>query len=354
VTWASRVFLIAFYVVALILVTLVAVLYFGKIDQTIDGFGIVSPGQRIGVSPQMGGIIEKVFVSEGQSVRANDALFAVHSEEIAVEVQRAGKVLADARSDLETAEDEYDNLTTSKSYELGVILADLNEAEQTMQFHKDSFERTRLLHEQGLATAEEFQRDRLSYESSRSYYEILQARSGILRKQFERQVEERRRNLELAEGAFRLATSRLEKCLVVAPAGGAILTADPDDLVGKAVAKGEPVLAIGCFDSTVFDAEISETDIPDVEPGQKTKVFLNSYPHRQYKVFEGTVDRIAAVPRVSQGRSTFEVRIVIAEPWVEEKDGRRVPLRYGLMGRAELVVKHDVRLFRLILDALRR
>ncbi|UCF05180.1 MAG: efflux RND transporter periplasmic adaptor subunit [bacterium] len=350
----TKVFAFAFYIAISILICAAAVLYFGKMDETVEGFGMVSPGRQVGVAPRINGIVEEVFVIEGEKVARNDTLFTIYSEEIELEVKRAGNILANARSELRRAEDEYRNLTTSKSYELGMILADLNEAEQRMKFNEENLERVTKLFDKELVNAEEYERAKLGYESSKSYYEILKSRNQILKKQLERQIEEKRRNLELAESSFALSKKKLDETVVLAPGEGTVLTAAPENLVGTMVGKGKPVMEIGFFDTVIFSADIGETDITDVQRGQDAKIFLNSYPHREYKVFEGRVGRIASVPMVSRGQSTFEVEIAIEEPWVEEENGDRTFLKYGLTGRTEIVVKPEVRLYRLIMDGLSR
>jgi membrane fusion protein (multidrug efflux system) len=350
----QRLFSIAFIVSVLVLACFAAVIFFGKMDRTIDGPGMVSPGRRISVAPQIDGIVEQVLVAEGDAVSRDDILLTLQSDAMEMEVKRARNRLANARSNLRIAEDEFMNLNTSRSYELGVILADLNEAEQRMEFNRENLERTRKLYEKELVNVEEFERQRLSYESSKSYYEVLKARSEIVRKQLERRIEERRRDLELAKGAFDLAQNRMDKTVVYAPLDGIILTADPDRLIGTMVQSGQPALQIGCFDECIFVTRIDEAFIPDVRPGQEVKIYLNGYPHREYRVFRGVVERVAASPTLSQGRSFFEVKIPIDDPWVKDETGEDIQIKYGLMGKAEIITEPSVRLYKILIDSFSR
>jgi len=348
----TRIFSIALTVAVLVLVCLAAVLVFGKMDKTVAGFGMVTPGRRVGVTPMIGGIVRKVLVGEGQSVEENDTLLVIHSEEVELEVKRTKSALADALSDLEMTEEEYNNLTTSKSYELGVILADLNEAEQRMKFDEENLARTKALYDKGLVNQQEYDKQRLTFESSKSYYRVLKARSEIVIARTDRERGEKRRDVALARSSVELAETRLGYTSVVAPIGGIVLTSEPENLVGTAVGRGEPVMEIGCFDDLVFSAQVGENDITGVQIGQPARMFMNSYPHREYKVFKGEVSRIASVPTISEGQSTFEVRVRIAEPWVEEENGSKTPLRYGLRGRVEIIVEPSVRLYRLLMGDL--
>ncbi len=348
----TRVFSIALFVSVLIFIGVALVLVLGKMDETVEGFGLVAPDMQRGVSPGIDGIVDRVYVEEGEKIEGGDTLFTIDSEEIEFEVRRAENALVEARSALQRSRDEYQNLTSTRSYELGVILADLNEAEKNKDFYRRNMERTRELYQKGLVDEQEYERQKLQYESSKSYYNVLKSRSRILKTQLKRQIEERRRDLGLAERSYQLVKRRLEKTVVLSPMPGIILTSRPENMLGTMVKRGEPVMNIASFDDYMFNADIGETDITDVKQGQETKVFLNSYPHREYKVFRGTVERIASVPKMDQRGAVFEVGIRLDEPWVEGEDGKRDTLQYGLMGRAEIIIKPSVRLYKILMDAL--
>jgi len=350
----TRVFTIALLIALFIFLSVVSVLFIGKMDETVEGFGLVTPDSRREVSPKISGIVDRVLVREGETVNREDTLFTLDSEEIEFELSRAENSLAEARSALERSEDEYHNLTSTRSYELGVILADLNEAEKSREYYRQNLERTRELYKKGLVDEQEYERQKLQYESAKSYYNVLKSRSSILKTNLKRQIEERRRNLGLMERSCQLAERRLEKTVVTSPMDGMVLTSDPDDILGKMVNRGQPVMSIASFDDYIFTADISETGITKVYRGQEARIFINSYPHREYKTFRGKVVEIASVPRIQNGQSLFEVKIRIDEPWIDQDDRERVNLKYGLMGRAEIIVEPDVRLYKILFDAIAR
>jgi multidrug resistance efflux pump len=348
----TKIFSIALYIALMIFLGAASVLFFGKMDETVEGFGLVNPGVQREVAPRISGIVSRVYVEEGERVSEGDTLFTIDSEEVEFDVRRAENALVQARSALERSEDEYENLTSTRSYELGVILADLNEAEENREYYRKNFERVKELHEKGLVDAQEFERQRLQYESSKSYYNVLKSRSRILKTQLKRQIEERRRDLGLAERSYQLAQKRLKNTVVTSPINGVIMTPQPDDLEGTMVNRGQQAINIASFDDYMFTVDINETDITEVYKGQEAKIFINSYPHREYKVFRGEVKRIASVPRIQGRQALFEVNVRINQPWVEDENGERVKLKYGLMGRAEVIVKPSVRLYKILFDAI--
>jgi len=347
-----KVFLLAIYISTGIVLCGAGVLYFGKMDKTIKGSGIVYPKHKIEVPSRIGGIIKKVFVKEGQSVSAGDTLFTLESDAIKLEVEKAENAIADATADLKRAKDEYQTLNASRAYELGTILADLNEAEKRKNYYKKRFERAGDLYKKGLLDSESFEDEKLKYESSVSYYNVLKRKIKVLKNRLRYRIERAERDLTLAEKTLALAKDKLDKTIITAPISGTILTAEPEKLEGTMVKQGESVITLGCFDEYVFKVDIDESNIINVKPGQRVKIFLNSFPHREYKVFEGRVEKIAPSPIFRSGKSMFNIDIEIEEPWVEDENGEKVFIKYGLKGRAEIIVKPNVRLYKLLIDAL--
>ncbi len=347
-----KVFLISIYISMGIVLCGAGVIYFGKMDKTVKGSGIVYPKHKIEVPSRIGGIIKKVCVKEGQIVSAGDTLFTLESDAIKLEVEKAENAIADATADLKRAEDEYQALTTSRAYEFGTILADLNEAEKRKNYYKKRFERARDLYKKGLLDSESFEDDKLKYESSISYYNILRRKIEVVKNQLRYRIERAERDLTLAKKTLGLAKEKLNKTIITAPISGTILTAEPEKLESTMVKQGESVISLGCFDEYVFKVDIDESNIINVKPGQKVKIFLNSFPYREYKVFEGKVEKIAPSPIFRSGKSMFNVNIGIEEPWVEDENGEKIYLKYGLKGNAKIIVKPSVRLFKLLIDAL--
>lgn len=348
---ATRIFSYALIVAILILIVCFAVLFFGNIDKTVEGFGMISPARHVTVAPEIDGIVEKVHVLSGDEVSKSDTLFLIQSDALEFDVEQSIRSLAKVKSTLERTMEEYRNLTASRSYEIGVIFADLNEAEKRMNFQKVNFDRAKQLHDKGLIDKENFEREKLNYESSQSYYEVLRSRSRILKKQYERMIEDARMDLVIAEKASELARQKLKKTIILSPISGTILTHHPELLSGTLVNKGKPVIEIGDLSDLRFVININEININEIQVGQKAKIYLNSFPYRQYKVFEGEVEVISVIPQLIEGSATYEVKITITHPWTE-KSGERINLKYGLRGRAEIITKPDIKLLEALLEGI--
>ncbi len=349
----SKLILVGVFLCMFILLVAAVVLVFGKIDHTVEADGMVVPAIQIGVSPELSGIIEAFYFKSGDRVQAGDTILLLASDELRYEAERAGLAVAEATVLLMELEEEYSNLTTSESFEGSAVLGDINAARKRMELAEASLERAEKLWKDNLLSTEERDAAQLNYDLALSNYRVLEARKNMLAKQYVRRIEERRSALDLVRKACELAQQRLRKTTVVSPVSGTILTPDTDRLVGTLASEGKPVVQIGDMSVMQFVANISETDIPDVAVGLSSRIFINAYPHREYKVFTGRVVEIAAAPQVTSAGVVFETRLDIDDPWVEHSTSR-IDLKPGLSGRAEIIIEPDVRIIDLVLNGIAR
>jgi multidrug resistance efflux pump len=347
----SRFIALGLLLCILILLVGALALAFGRMDETVEARGAVVPAKRIGVSSEIGGIIREVAVREGDRVRVADTIFVLASDDLEYQVERAELTLAETKGRLIELNEEYANLTTSESFEGSAVLGDINAARKRMELTRINFERAEKLHEDDLLSEEERDAAKLSYDLALSNYRVLEARKSMLAEQYVRRIQEAESAVDLAEQAHELAARRLRRAVVTAPVSGTILTPNTDWLMGTMASPGQAIIYIGDLTEMVFVADVSEKDISKVRKGLDCRIFINAFPHRQYKVFEGNVMEIASVPKATSAGAWFETRIGIDEPWVEESDSR-MDLRPGLSGRAEIVVEPDVRIIKIILEGI--
>ena len=331
----------------IILIIAVMVLIFGKMDETVEGLGTVFPVNYVNAAPEVSGIIQDVFVREGNKVGVDDTLFTLISDDFQFQLEKSRQLLAETQSRLTELQEEYRNLTSSESFETSVILADLFSAKKRMEIAQRDYERADRLFAKELISLEERDRAKLDYEVSQSNYRVLNERRNVLVRQYERRIIDAQRNVEMAEQAYSLAEQKLQKTVVRSPLSGTILTPKVDDLTGTKALEGQPVLQIGDLSEMTFIVRVKEGDIPKVQIGQDVKIFVNAFPHRRYKVFTGTVIELSSNPKVTESSVSFEAKVEIDEPWVEMSTSRFI-LRPGMSGRAKMIVRPKVRLIEII------
>ena len=347
----SRFIVYGILLCVLILVIALLVLVFGRMDETVEAFGTVFPVNYVNVAPKISGIIKELKVREGDEVKAGDTLFLLISDDLSFQMERSKQALAEARARLLEVQEEYRNLTTSESFEISAVLADLVAAKRRMEIEKANYERQEELFKKNLISEEKREKAKLDYEVTKSNYRVLEQRKIMLESRYQRLIEERQSDVELAQQACDLARQRLEKTIILSPISGTVLTPNIDELIGTKAVEGQPLIQIGNLSQMEFIASINEADIPKVDIGQDTKIYINAFPHRQYKVFEGKVTEVSSAPQITKSGVFFEAKIEIDEPWVEVSESR-LHLKPGLSGKAKIVITLNVRLIEKIFKGI--
>jgi HlyD family secretion protein len=125
-----------------------------------------------------------------------------------------------------------------------------------------------------------------------------------------------------AERAVALAEKNLVRKALTASWDGTILSRAAS--AGDRVSEDQEILTINDAGSTVFLADIAQSDLPRIRPGQKASIQIAGEP----RPISGIVH--AALPAANAADSTASVRVDLAEP------ARRLPL--GIVGTARVLV----------------
>lgn len=249
-------------------------------------------GSIIPVLPKVGGFIAEVVVRDNQSVIAGDLLVRIDERDYR-------KKLAQAEADLAVAVanaggDKQGLASAQKAAALASAAAARSTVEQALanaDKAQQDLERTRSLIErkmvspQALDTAEAAARAALaqlaaSRQSAQSASEQVSA-SGAALSAAQARVEAARAARDLA--AIQLADTR-----VVAPASGMIGAKNVQP--GQLVQAGQPLMSVVPLSDVWVVANLKETELAGVRPGQRSEIEVDSFPGL---TFTGTVDSIA-------------------------------------------------------------
>lgn len=218
--------------------------------------GYVVAQQRAAVASKGTGRLVYLGVEEGDKVKKGQILARIEDADIAAGVERA-------RANLEVAVAEYDD------------------ADRT-------FQRTKSLHERGLASQAE-----IDAASAR----FARVRAGIA----------------AAKASVTEAEVALENTRIRAPFDGTVLTKDAD--VGEVVApfaasasSRGAVVTMADMKSLQVEADVSESNIMRVAVGQPCEIILDSYPEKRYR---GTVYKI--VPTADRAKATVLTKVAFLD-----------------------------------------
>ena len=237
--------------------------------------------QKVLITPDISGKIERIIVREGQQVKAGDELFEIDREPFRIAVTQAQAKLATVRAD-------FTNLKSD--YQIYSRLAEV--AKENAEIKKRDVERKKALAESRAGSQVDFDAS-VSAQLTAS----LQAQLAVQRKDqaFNQLLGDPNLPIEKfpaymqANAALEQAQRDLDHTLLRAPIDGMATQVDNIQL-GRFVTAGTPVFAVIDGTAPWVDANPKETDITNLQIGQRATVFVDTFPDT---AFSGTVESVS-------------------------------------------------------------
>jgi len=237
--------------------------------------------QKVLITPDVSGKIARIIVHEGQHVKTGDELFEIDREPFRIAVDQAQAKLAAVRTD-------FTNLKSD--YQIYRNLADV--AQQNAELKKSDVERKKAL-------AASHAGSQVDYETaiSAQLTAQLQAQLAVQRKDqsFNQLLGDPNLPIEKfpaymqAAAALEQAQRDLDHTLLRAPIDGMATQVDSIQL-GRFVTAGTPVFSVIDDSAPWVDANPKETDITNLQIGQRATVFVDTFPDT---TFSGTVESVS-------------------------------------------------------------
>ncbi len=241
---------------------------------------------RVTITAQVSGAISEVDVSTNQPVKKGDVLFRIDPEPYKIALAQADAALASAR--LQIGEDRA-------SYHQA--LAALKAAQDNKDFRAKSLQRQNDLLAKGVSTQADF--DQAQNDAHAAEQALLQAEQNVAAALSalggNPDIETDKHPLVLAALAKRdQAALDLKNTTVLAPADGIVSQADRlqvGQYVTNPVSNPTALLSLVETGTTWIEANFKETELADMQPGQKATVSIDAYPGH---TFEGEVASVGA------------------------------------------------------------
>src|SRR5689334_11365146 len=237
--------------------------------------------QKVLITPDISGKIDKVVVKEGQHVNEGDVLFEIDAEPFRLAVDQA-------RAQLDQAKTTYDNLTANvKIY--GQML-DL--AQQGVDLKQRDVERKQQLVKNSFGS-------QLDLDNASNAMVTAGAQMQFVKQQLSNAKAQLLGNPDLpleqfppyaqAKAALGMAERNLEHTVLKAPMVGTATQVDQIQL-GRYVTAGTPVFSVIDVDHPWVDANPKESDFTHVAVGQKVTLEVDAFPNH---LFKGTVGSLS-------------------------------------------------------------
>jgi putative peptide zinc metalloprotease protein len=263
------------------------VLIFGRTELKIKGSFDVLPVHNADVRAGAEGIIEEVYVAEGQTVQQGELIASLFDRDVRAELQKTEAAIAEAKAKLRLLvagprleEIEQARIEVAKDAE-AIVFATSRLGRDAKLFDE------KLVSKQELENSEENLAQRKSEAATaKAKLEVLLAGSRP------EEIEAMKDAIASLESQRRYLDEQLRLMRVVSPASGVVATPARQLMAMKhqLVKKGDLIAKV--FDLKTITAEmaVSEGDIADVKVDQKVLLKVRAYPER---TFYGKVKAIA-------------------------------------------------------------
>jgi len=251
------------------------------------------------------GILDQVFVEEGDIVTIEQPLFQITNNNPKLNTENA-------RLAMQIAKDNYNGKNP--------ILNDLqNEIKlAVLKYQNDSinFIRQQNLWEQKIGSKVEFDNRKLQYETSKQTI-------STLRNKFNRTTTELSQQVQQASNNYEASLFQTKDFAIKSKINGRVYSIFKNP--GELISAQQPVAVIGSQFKFIAELLVDEVDIAQISVGQKVLITLDAY---NQQVFEAVVDKI--YPQKNERSQTFKI-----EASFINKPDKLYP---GLSGEANILI----------------
>jgi HlyD family type I secretion membrane fusion protein len=362
--WAARG--LSYAIIATVLIGAIAAVVI-KLPETVTADFVLVPARGTDpIKATRQGIVNQVFVSEGQSVNRGDLIATLRSEaagDRAAELMTTQTQLAGAGESFINAKTRFTSQTQSAEQEMRKLAARVEHLEGLIALKRqqlallkqmtDSYEK---LYREGIASRAQLTDKQLAVAEMAAELESLIAEQGETRAAIEKvKIESSARQAELKElertykeataiseirtGALRagLAGSDGNEIRLTAPCAGTILRLHVKNS-GAVLHEGYAVAELACSGETLqAELNVPESGLGKLRTGQGVKLKYDAFPYQRHGVKYGSVAWLSPAAVETSLGASFKSHVEIADGEILVQ-GQSRPLFAGMTGKAEIVI----------------
>jgi RND family efflux transporter MFP subunit len=262
---------------------------------TINASGNVEAAETAYLSFQVAGQVRKVFVEEGQAVRAGQVLAELDVRDYQDRLNAAASQAGAASANLQKAD------AGLRKQELAQAKVDLDRVE-------DEYKRLNALHERGSLAPNDYKKIEAAYLAARERYSMAEEGTRREDKLAAREV------FHGAQAQESIAKKALADTRLTAPFAGIIAKKDVEN--GMLVSSSRPVFVLMSLQPAKVRIGVPEAEIGKIRIGQKAAIQIPSLGARD---FDGRVETIGFT--ADPAARTFSVKIDVPNPRLELRAG---------------------------------
>jgi HlyD family secretion protein len=276
----------------------------GDLAKSVVATGKVTPITKVEVKSKASGIVKKLMVEYGDTVKKGQLLAQLDKDEIQAQVEQSRAALQAAEASLASAEADSERaMVDAEGPDVPLL--------------KRQYERAVEMAKDGVVSASALDDADRNYKMALNKQNVAKAQVTVLQakiRQSEAEVAKDRANLAQLE-------EQLSYTDIVSPIDGIVLSRDVEigDAVSSILVLGSSatlVMTLGDTSQVYVKGKVDESDIGKVYLGQPARIKVESFKD---KTFYGKVTKISPMGVEKDNVTTFEVRVSINNPGGELK-----------------------------------
>jgi HlyD family secretion protein len=269
----------------------------GEFNDYIRISGRVQPMTTIQLSPQEGGIVEKILIEEGSKVSAGDPILVLSNDNLDLQI---------LNSEAELAEKENILRNTQIQMEQQKLDIRQNELEYSTQVDRmrRAYEQQKALYNDKLIAREDYLKAQEDYRLAQQKHDLIRQRSKQDSLYRGTQIDRMEESLENMVLNMQMIRRRKENLIVKAPIDGELGLLDV--VLGQSIASGTKIGQINSVGNYKVEAQIDEHYIDRVIAG------LEATFERQGDTFSTVIRKV--YPEVRDGKFKADFKFAGEQP----------------------------------------
>ena len=257
----------------------------GEFNDYIRISGRVQPMTTIQLSPQEGGIVEKILIEEGSPVKAGDAILILNNDNLDLQILNSEAELAEKENILRNTQIQMEQQKLD-------VRQNVLEYGTNVERLRRAYEQQKALYEEKLIAREEYLKAEEDYKLAKQKYDLMAERSKQDSLYRSTQIDRMEESLDNMQLNMQMIRKRKSNLIVKAPIDGELGLLDV--VLGQSIASGTKIGQINSVGLYKVEAQIDEHYIDRVVAG------LEATFERQGETYSTVIRKV--YPEVRDGK----------------------------------------------------
>jgi HlyD family secretion protein len=276
----------------------------GDLAKSVVATGKVTPITKVEVKSKASGIVKKLYVEYGDTVKQGQLLAQLDKVEIEAQVEQSKAALQAAQAALSSSQADYER-------------AKVDAEGPDVPLLKREYDRNLQMAQEGVVSQTALDDADKSYKLALNKQNVAKAQVTVLKSK----IAQAQATVAQDEANLKQLEEQLSYTDITSPIDGIVLSRDVEmgDAVSSILVLGSSatlVMTLGDTSQVYVKGKVDESDIGKVYLGQPARIKVESFKD---KTFDGKVTKISPMGVEKDNVTTFEVRVSINNPGGELK-----------------------------------